>query len=115
MHLPPDAICLWQDLVAPSTNVYLLQPSSFEVERKEMVEKIPCSGTARHAVVLLFTWEGVGHYELVTFNDVTTLPHSHAFHPAPRSAARAVHAWLQRVERKRRGTSHGSDVDEVLE
>ena len=79
-HLPPDAICLWQDLLAPSTDVYLLQRSSCDVELQEKVEKLPCrAGAPAHAIVLLFTWHGAGHYALVTFNDVTTLPHSHAF------------------------------------
>lgn len=118
-HLPPDAICLWQDIHAPSTDVYLLQRSSFEIERKEKVEKIPCRRAAQHAVVLLFTWEGVGHYELVTFNDVTTLPHSHALiqhlDQLHQQYMSGFGKDVRREGRKRRGEKHDKDVDEVVE
>ncbi len=118
-HLPPDAICLWQDVLAPSTDVYLLQRSSFEIERKEKVEKIPCQGGAQHAVVLMFTWEGVGHYELVTFNDVTTLPHSHAFvqhlNQLHQQYISGFSKDVRREGRKRKGERHDKDGDEVVE
>ena len=74
-HLPHDSIALWQDLRQRSTDVFILNKSP----QGEHVEKIPCRGTARDAVVLLFTWHGVGHYELVTYNNVICLPRNHSF------------------------------------
>ena len=118
-HLPPDAICLWQDLLAPSTDVYLLQRSSFEIERQEKVEKIPCRRAVVDAIVLVFTWQGVGHYELVTFNDVITLPQSHAFiqhldllHQQYMSG---FSKDVKRTKRRQRGEREQKDDDEALE
>ena len=82
VHLPPDAICLWQDVVAPTTYVYVyvLMRSQHGAYDRDRVERLPTPSTATAAVVLLFTWEnGVGHYELVTYRDVITLPLNHAF------------------------------------
>ena len=117
-QLPPDTICLWQDLMALFTDVHLLQRSSFEVERREKVEKVPCRGAAVDTVVLLFKWHRVGHYELVTFNDVTTLPSSHPFvqhldqlHPQHMSG---VSRDVKRTKR-RRGERRQRDEHEVLE
>jgi hypothetical protein len=80
VHLPIDAICLWQDVVAPTTDVYVLMRSQHGAYDRDRVERLasPCPATL--AVVLLFTWEnGLGHYELVTYQNVITLPINHAF------------------------------------
>ena len=74
-HLPHDSIALWQDALQRSTDVFILNESP----QGEHVEKVPCRGTARDAVVLLFTWHGVGHYELITYNNVICLPRQHPF------------------------------------
>ena len=79
VHLPPDAICLWQDVVAPTTTVYVLMRSQHGVYDRDRVERLPSPSPATAAVVLLFTWEnGLGHYELVTYQNVITLPINHA-------------------------------------
>ena len=74
-NLPHDSIALWQDVRQRQTDVFILNQSP----QGKHVEKIPCRGTARDAVVLLFKWRGVGHYELVTYNNVICLPRQHAF------------------------------------
>ena len=74
-HVPHDSIALWQDMVDRKADVFILNKSP----QGEHVERVPCRGTAREAVVLLFTWQGVGHYELVTYNNVVTLPRHHPF------------------------------------
>ena len=74
-HLPHDSIALWQDMVDRKADVFILN----KPQRGEHVELIPCRGPAREAVVLLFTWRGVGHYELVTYNNVIALPRHHPF------------------------------------
>jgi hypothetical protein len=74
-HLPHDSIALWQDLRQRSTDVFILNKSP----QGEHVDKVPCRGAAQDAVVLLFTWEDVGHYELVTYNNVICLPRHHPF------------------------------------
>ena len=80
VHLPPDTICLWQDIVAPTTNVYVLMRSQHGAYDRDRVERLRSPYTAAAAVVLLFTWEnGLGHYELVTYQNVITLPPNHAF------------------------------------
>ena len=80
VHLPPDAICLWQDMVAPTTNVYVLMKSQHGAYDRDRVERLPSPSPATAVVVLLFTWEnGLGHYELVTYQNVITLPLDHAF------------------------------------
>ena len=80
VHLPPDAVCLWQDVVAPTTNVYMLMRSQHGTCDRDRVEYLPSPSPPTSAVVLLFTWEnGVGHFELVTYQNVITLPHNHAF------------------------------------
>ena len=118
-HLPPDAICIWQDLLAPSTDVYLLQLSTFETKREEHVEKLPCRGTAVHAMVLLLTWHGVGHYELVTFNDVIPLPCSHAFiqhlDQLHQQYMSGFSKAVKRAERKQRGEKHTQQQEDVVE
>jgi hypothetical protein len=77
-HLPPAAICLWQDLCSSSTDVFVLQRSDFELDR---VEKVSCCAAMEYAVILLLTWQGswcgAGHYELVTCNHVVRLPRGH--------------------------------------
>ena len=80
-HAPAaDTITLWQDL-APATDVFLLKRSTYTIKRREeVVERVPCRGTvAEHAVVLVLTWEGVGHYELIAFLGVIALTRTHAF------------------------------------
>jgi hypothetical protein len=80
VHLPPDAICLWQDIVAPTTNVYVLMRSQHGAFDRDRVERLPSLHPATSAVLLFFTWEnGIGHYELVTYQNVITLPCDHAF------------------------------------
>ena len=80
VHLPPDAICLWQDALAPTTHVYVLMKSQHGAYDRDRVERLPSPSSSTSAVVLLFTWEnGLGHYELVTFQNVITLPHNHPF------------------------------------
>ena len=80
VHLPPDAVCLWQDVVAPTTNVYVLMRSQHGAYDRDRVERLPSPSPPTSAVVLLFTWEnGVGHYELVTYRNVITLPCAHPF------------------------------------
>jgi hypothetical protein len=74
-HLPHDSIALWQDMLERKTDVFILNKSP----QGEHVEQVPCRGTARDAVVLLFTWQGVGHYELITYNSVISLPRHHPF------------------------------------
>jgi hypothetical protein len=74
-HLPHDSIALWQDERQRNTDVFILNKSP----QGEHVEKVPCRGTAGDAAVLLFTWQGVGHYELVTYNNVMCLPRRHPF------------------------------------
>ena len=74
-HLPHDSIALWQDMVDRKADVFILNKSP----QGEHVERVPCRGTAREAVVLLFTWQEVGHYELVTYNNVIALPRQHPF------------------------------------
>ena len=74
-HLPHDSIVLWQDVRQRQTDVFILN----KTPQGEHVEKVPCRKTAHDAVVLLFTWRGVGHYELVTYNNVICLPCQHPF------------------------------------
>ena len=118
-HLPPDAICIWQDLLAPSTVLYLLQRSTFETNPEEHVEKLSCRGTAILAMVLLLTWQGVGHYELVTFNDVITLAHSHAFiqhlDQLHQQYMSGFSKAVKRAERKQRGEKHTLQQEDVVE
>jgi hypothetical protein len=80
VHLPPDAICLWQDVVAPTTTVYLLMRSQHGAYDRDRVERLPSPSPATAvAVVLLFTWQnGLGH-DVVTYQNVITLPLNHAF------------------------------------
>ena len=80
VHLPPDAICLWQDLMATTINVYVLMKAQHGAYDRDRVERLPSPHPATSAVLLLFTWEnGLGHYELVTYQNVITLPRTHAF------------------------------------
>ena len=80
VHLPPDAISLWQDIVEPTTSVYVLMRSQHGAYDRDRVERLSSPDPPVSAVVLLFTWEnGLGHYELVTYQSVITLPHNHAF------------------------------------
>jgi hypothetical protein len=80
VHLPPDVVCLWQDVIAPTTNVYVLMRSQHGAHDRDRVERLPSPSPTREAVVLLFTWEnGLGHYELVTYQKVISLPHKHVF------------------------------------
>ena len=60
-HLPHDSIGLWQDVRERQTDVFILNIFT----QGEHVEKVPCRGKAQDAIVLLFTWQGMGHYELV--------------------------------------------------
>ena len=72
VHLPPDAICLWQDIVEPTTSVYVLMRSQHGAYDKDLVERLSSPVPPVSAVVLLFTWEnGLGHYELVTYQNAS--------------------------------------------
>ena len=76
-HLPPDTVCIWQDLHDFRTDVFILQSSSYEGQK---VELVPCRGTATHALILRLTYggySGTGHWESITCDGVTTLPRRH--------------------------------------
>ena len=97
----------------------MLQRSTIEIECTEKVEKIPCGQTAADAIVLLFTWHGVGHHELVTFNEVITLPHSHALiqhlDALHQQCVSGFNKNMKEHREERRGKRRNYDQNEVVE
>ena len=81
-HLPHDCIALWQDMRRNDVDVYILVQDTHG-ERVERIRCDTCDGrSSREALVLLFTWSGAGHYEVVTYvtyGNVMVLPTKHAF------------------------------------
>ena len=119
VHLPPDAICLWQDVMAPTTHVYVLMRSQHGAYDRDRIERLPSPNHPTSAVVLLFTWEnGLGHYELITFQKVITLPHTHPFvqqlDALHDKYVTSMGAKVRRKCRKRRSTEE-RDNDVVVE
>ena len=85
-HLPFDTLALWQDMRARATDVYIIHQSEYSrgttsrgpATTGEYIDRVRCRGTATDAIVLRFTWDGqVGHYELVIYSDVISLPAHH--------------------------------------
>ena len=87
---------------------------------RDWVERLPCPCPPTLAVVLLFTWEtDLGHYELGTYQNVTTLPYIHAFVQQPDVlhddyvAGMAVgprHQLRRESKRKRSGKERDEDI-----
>ena len=69
-HVPLDAIALWQD--SHPVTVYVLNRTAYG----ETVHRLHAAD-ALHAVIFILTWYGVGHYEVVTYNNILTLPSAH--------------------------------------
>lgn len=73
--------CVGVDVQCNDIDVYILVQDTHGAR----VERIRChpngtaGGRSREALVLLFTWSGAGHYEVVTNGDVMVLPIKHAF------------------------------------
>ena len=75
-HVPHDTIALWQDSpTGRAIDVYVIESTP----HGEKIESVRSSKPSEGAMVLYFSYFGVGHYELVTFNDVIVLPTTHEF------------------------------------
>ena len=69
-HVPIDVAAIWQDMTQGTTDIYILDRTLQDTQWVEKVECIRSYLPATHAMMLLFTWNGVGHYEVVTYNKV---------------------------------------------
>jgi len=75
-HVPHDTVALWQDSpTGRAVDVYVIESTP----HGEAVERVRSSKPSEGAMVLYFSYHGVGHYELITFNGVIVLPTAHGF------------------------------------
>ena len=101
-------------MVESAADIYALDRSLQDSKWGEKVECIRSQLPATHAVVLLFTWNGVGHYEVVTYNKVISLPRTHDFVMYLDGLHGAYVTGLCNKERRRAGSKKGL-LDEQVE
>ncbi len=118
-HVPIDVVSIWQDMTQFKTDVYLLDRTWQGTGWVEKVECVPCRVPATNAIVLLLIWNGVGHYEVATYNGIITLPCSHEFirhlDALHRRQVEALHNKEQRRAVKRKRTTEEQAEVEVVE
>ena len=132
-HVPIDCIALWQDITPDAPDVYILtqawvhDKSKAQPVKREHVEVVRASRPASSWMMVQLSWHGAGHFQLITLDDIITIPLSQPFVKAPvvfeldrlcaehlddirgRKAARRHDVGAGRIKRRK------TDEDEVVD